>query len=102
MSDADHEWRAKLQRVSLVIETDFSQEEVHEAQSKYGAAARALLARGFSHNEIVKKYPALTLLVLVGHASVGYEEGRYWEGFWQELGLAPNQDFERVLRHSIA
>jgi hypothetical protein len=101
MSDAEHEWRMKLKAVNLVIETDFSAEQVRQVQARYGPAARALLRRDFAPHEIVKKYPALTLMILVGHAALSYEEGKYWEGFWDDLGLPRDQDFERVLRHSI-
>ena len=101
MSDAEYEWRMKLKAVNLVIETDFTADQIHEAQGKWGAAARALLVRAFEPYEIVKKYPALTLTILVGQAALSYEEGRYWDSFWAEVGLARDADFERVLRHSI-
>ena len=34
MSDADFEWRQRLKPVNLVIETNFSEDEVREAQRK--------------------------------------------------------------------
>jgi hypothetical protein len=55
MSDAEYEWRMKLKAVNLVIETDFTADQIHEAQGKWGAAARALLVRAFEPHEIVKK-----------------------------------------------
>lgn len=101
MSDAEYEWRTKLKPVNLVIETDFTAEEIRRAQTKYGNAARRLLSRGFQHREIIKKYPALTLLILVGHAALAYDQGAYWESFWEELDLRRDADFETVLRQSI-
>jgi hypothetical protein len=47
MSDAEYEWRMKLKPVNLVIETDFSPEQIHEVQARYGSAARALIRRDF-------------------------------------------------------
>ena len=47
ISDEEHRWRALLQPVSLVIETDFSEHDVREAQRKYGAMV-AKAARPFS------------------------------------------------------
>jgi hypothetical protein len=61
MSDADYHWRQRLGPVNLVIETDFSAEEVREAQRNVGRAAQHLLNAGWSHGQIIKRYPALTL-----------------------------------------
>ncbi|BBX04652.1 hypothetical protein BST36_27465 [Mycolicibacterium moriokaense] len=102
LSDAEYDWRAKLKPVNLVIETDFTAEEIDETKRKWGQAARQLLLRDLSYSDVVKRFPALTLLILVGHASLYYEEGRFWDSFWTDVGLPHNQDFERVLRHSIA
>lgn len=101
MSDADYEWRQRLQPVNLVIETDFTADEVREAQRNFGAAARQLLNQGTTPKQIIKRYPALTLMILVGHASLAYVEGAYWEGFWGELGMGRNPEFENEIRHSF-
>src|SRR5690625_6563457 len=87
MSDADYEWRTRLRGINLVVEADFTAEEIWTAQKKYGAASQYLLnrPRRLIHDEIIQKYPALTLVILVGHASLGYDQGRYWESFWEEL-----------------
>lgn len=101
MSDADFEWRTRLGPVRLVIETDFSADEVRSAQSKYGSTAKYLLDRGWTYKKIIKRYPALTLLILVGHAAVAYDHGAYWESFWDELGLPHDADFEIEIRRNI-
>lgn len=101
MSDHEYEWRTRLTPVKLVVETDFSEHEVREAQKRYGAAARHLLARGETHDGFLRTYPALTLLVLVGHASLDYDQGRYWESFWEELGCGQDQDFENAIRRNL-
>lgn len=102
LSDAEFEWRQKLKPASLVIETDFTPSQVRTAKLRWGQAANALKKRGYSYAEIIKRYPALTLLILVGHAALDYEEGRFWERFWDDVGLARDQDFESALRHGIA
>lgn len=101
MSDSEYEWRTRLQPAKLVIETDFSAEEVREAQRKFGAASLHLLKQGVSYQSIIKRYPALTLMILVGHASLAYDHGAYWESFWDELGIARDAEFERVIRRSV-
>lgn len=101
MSDEEHRWRALLQRVSLVIEADFSEEEVREAQRKFGAAVRQLEKQDVPHLEIIKRYPALTLLTLVGHAALAYDHGAFWESYWEELGLVRDADFENDIRRSL-
>jgi hypothetical protein len=101
MSDTDYEWRTRLQPVNLVIETDFSADEVRTAQRKYGAAARHLLNQGARHDRIIKRFPALTLMILVGHASLAYDHGAYWESFWDELGTSRDADFENEIRRNV-
>jgi hypothetical protein len=101
MSDTDFDWRERLKPVNLVIETDFSADEVRTAQSKYGTAAGHLLTRGWTHRNIIKRYPALTLMILVGHAALAYDQGAYWESFWDELGMPRCADFENEIRRSV-
>ena len=101
MSDADYSWRQRLEPVNLVIETDFTAAEVLEAQRNFGSAARQLLNQGSTPKQIVKRYPALTLMILVGHASIAYVEGAYWEDFWQKLGMGRNPEFETEIRQSF-
>src|SRR5690625_2175095 len=103
MSDADYEWRTRLRGINLVVEADFTAEEIWTAQKKYGAASQYLLnrPRRLIHDEIIQKYPALTLVILVGHASLGYDQGRYWERFWEELDLPRDSEFENTIRRSL-
>lgn len=103
MSDADFEWRERLKRINLVVEADFTADEIWAAQKKYGAASQHLLNRPqrLIHDEIIQKYPALTLVILVGHAALAYDQGKYWESFWEELGLPRDIEFENTLRRNI-
>jgi hypothetical protein len=101
MSDADYHWRQRLEPVNLVIETDFSADEVREAQRNVGRAAQHLLNNGWSHGKIIKRYPALTLVTLVGHAALAYDHGAYWESFWDEIGVTRNAEFEGEIRRQL-
>lgn len=101
ISDEEYRWRALLQPVSLVIEADFSEDDVREAQRKFGAMVRQLEKQEIPYRKIIKRYPALTLLTLVGHASLAYDHGAYWESYWDELEMARNADFENDIRRSI-
>lgn len=101
MSDKDFEWRTRLKPVNLVIEADISADDVRNAQSRYGAAAGHLINRGWTHEKIIKRFPALTLMILVGHAALAYDHGAYWESFWEELGMARDAEFENALRRSV-
>ena len=101
MSDKDFEWHQRLKPVNLVVETNFAADEVREAQSKYGTTAQQLLRRGWTHKEIIRRYPALTLVTLVGHAALAYDHGAYWESYWDELGISRDSEFENELRRSV-
>lgn len=102
MSDAEYEWRARLQPVNLVIETDYSAGEIRTAQSKLGATVQALTKRDVPYSKVIKRYSAVTLVTLVGHASLAYDHGAYWESYWDELGMARSTDFENeIRRHTV-
>ncbi|WP_167106456.1 hypothetical protein [Mycobacterium sp. DL592] len=102
ISDADYEWRQRLAPVRLVIETDFTADEVREAQNNFGREAEHLVKQGWSHEKIIKRYPALTLVSLVGHAALAYDQGAYWQSFWEELGLSHDADFENEIRRQLS
>ncbi|MBB2769116.1 UNVERIFIED_ORG: hypothetical protein GGE11_000011 [Mycolicibacterium obuense] len=101
LSDTDYHWRQRLQPVNLVIEANFSIDEVRHAQQRYGAAARQLFLRGVPYRKFIRRYPALTLLVLVGHAALEYDQGKYWDSFWDELGIPRDADFETEIRKNL-
>lgn len=101
MGDREFEWRQRLAPVSLVIETDFTEHEIREAQKRYGATARQLAIRGWTYQRIIQRFPALTTAVLVGHAALEYDHGAYWDSFWTELGMPRDADFENDLRRSF-
>lgn len=101
LSDVDYEWRQRLLPVSLIIETDFSADEVREAQRKFGIEVRDLRNKGVPVSKIIRRYPGLLLMILVGHASLAYDQGAYWESFWEKLGLSRDQEFETAIRHAI-
>lgn len=101
MSDEEYRLRQSLEQVSLVVETNFSAAEIREAQRRYGQTAAETLLRGYHHREIIKKYPALTLTTLVGHAALAYDHGAYWDDFWAELGRDRDSNFENALRHQL-
>ncbi|NKS02553.1 hypothetical protein GS528_16320 [Rhodococcus hoagii] len=40
-------------------------------------------------------------MTLIGHAGLAYEQGRFWDSYWEELALEADDEFEHVLRHSL-
>lgn len=101
MSDEEHRLRQALKPVSLVVETNFATDEIRRIQYQYGQAVTALLGRGYAPRDIIKKYPALTLVALVGHAALAYDQGAYWDEFFAELGRPRDLNFENALRQSM-
>ena len=101
MSDAERHWRERLAPVNLVIESDFSEDEVREAQRNYGAAATSMFRSGYACTDVIKRFPAITLITLVGHAAVSYNQGAYWDEYWAQLGRYRDPDFETALRRHL-
>lgn len=99
-SAEDHRLGAELKKAELYFELDLPASKVDEVHTLFGRlAAREL--RTMDMDVFIKKYPALTLVALVGNAGVSYERRRYWETFWQSVALTPHQDYEAELRHSL-
>ena len=101
LSDEDHRFRAALEAVNLGVELNLTADEVRDAQSKFGVVAERMLLAGWKPKDIIKKYPALTIAVLVGHAALAYDQGAYWDGFWKELGIYRDPNFESALRQNL-
>ncbi|MGW4364327.1 hypothetical protein ACWEKT_01665 [Nocardia takedensis] len=89
-----------LRQVGLFIETGLDMDEIARARELFGRLARDL-GRRLGMRSITERYPALTLTTLIGHAGLAYDQGRYWESFWAEADLTPDQEFEAVLRTGL-
>ncbi|WP_137876346.1 hypothetical protein [Rhodococcus sp. Q] len=98
----DEEFRIRqgLDKVDLFFELNLDEDELRRAQELFGRLVHQSRRAG-THTTLIGRYPALTLAALVGHAGLAYEQGRYWESFWDELDLERDQDFENALRHSL-
>lgn len=90
----------ELRRVSLFVELNLDADEIARSTDLYAQMIRRYhRARG--PEWIVTKFPALTLTTLIGHAGLYYDRNRYWDSFWEELGLPRDPDFESVLRDAL-
>lgn len=101
LSDEEYRLRAALEPVNLAVELNLTAHEVRTAQSRYGVAADAMFRRGLKYGDIIKRYPALTIAILTGHAALAYDHGAYWDGFFSELGIPRDQNFESALRQHL-
>ena len=70
-----------LKPVNLVIETNFSGTRCEASASSAPRSVTCEVAayRRRTHQEI----SGLALAILVGHASLTYDHGAYWDSFWQ-------------------
>ncbi|MCK0093733.1 hypothetical protein MWU77_23465 [Rhodococcus sp. F64268] len=101
LADTELEMAGRLDQVNLIVRADFEESEVHRLQGFYGIASKRSRLRRRPVREFVAQYPALTLTVLAGHAALAYEQGRYWESFWEELGVPKTLAFESALRECV-
>jgi len=99
----DEEFRIRrgLEKVDLFFEFNLDEDELRRCQELFGRIA-VHDVRLHDSSRLIKRYPGLTLATLVGHAGLAYDQGRYWESFWDELGLERDQDFENALRKALA
>ncbi|MFE6864519.1 hypothetical protein [Nocardia sp. NPDC057668] len=98
----DEEFRLsrELARVRMVFELDLDDDEICRVRELFGAMAVRFGSR-LGARPLIRKYPALCLITLVGHAGLAYDQGRYWESFFAELGMDRDQDFENALRAEL-
>ncbi len=88
----------QLERASLVVEINLDENRIKQIQEIYGIHAREKLRLAAAPDAVIREYPALTLAVLVGHAAIGYEQNRYWDDFFEILGLERTQSLEQEFR----
>lgn len=98
----DEEFRLgrALDRGASFLELNLDEDEVRQVQEILGGMAVSYVPR-YGAATLARKYPALTLVSLVGHAALAYDQGRYWESFWGELGIDRDQSFENTLRQEL-
>ena len=101
LSDQEFEITRRLEKASLVVEINLDEDEIRRAQDMYGRQAAEMLRVGKAAEDVIAKYPALTLAILVGQAALGYEQHRYWDEFFARLDLPREQAFEQALRKSL-
>nr|WP_237421899.1 hypothetical protein [Gordonia sp. SID5947] len=99
-SDEDFRIRQLLDGVSLFFELNLNEDELRRAQELFGRLTAREINSG-TQSTLIKRYPALTLTTMIGHAGLAYEQGKYWDSFWDELSIDRDQDFESQLRHSL-
>ncbi|WP_405135705.1 hypothetical protein [Nocardia sp. NBC_01388] len=91
----------ELDGVVLFLELNLDEDEIRRAQEIFGGIAAKCLASGRGPAAVIRMFPALTLTSLIGHAGLAYDQGRYWESFWAELGLDQDPEFENALRGAL-
>lgn len=99
-SDEEFRIRQALRDVGLFFELNLDEDELRRAQELFGRLVTREMGSG-THSTLVRRYPALTLTTMIGHAGLSYEHGRYWDSFWEELGVDRDQEFEGQLRHGL-
>lgn len=100
--DREFEFAQALRGVSLVIETNVDEDMLLRTAEMFGRYA-ARLHRVYDRTgaEIVKQFPALTLVALVGHAATDYEQNRFWVSFWEKLDIEREQSLEHDFRRAV-
>ncbi|MEE2032319.1 hypothetical protein [Rhodococcus chondri] len=101
LSDQEFEIMRRLEKASLVVEINLDEDEIRRTQDMYGRQAADMLRLAVPPEDVIAKYPALTLAILVGQAALGYEQHRYWDEFFARLDLPREQPFEQALRKSL-
>ncbi|MCK0093735.1 hypothetical protein MWU77_23475 [Rhodococcus sp. F64268] len=101
LSDQEFELTRRLEKAALVVEINLDEDEIRRAQEMYGRQAADMLRVGRTAEDVIAKYPALTLAILVGQAALGYEQHRYWDEFFARLDLPREQSVEHALRKSL-
>ena len=101
LSDQEFEVTRRLEKAALVVEINLDEDEIRRAQGLYGRHAANVLRLGGTPENVIAKYPALTLAILVGQAALGYEQARYWDEFFARLDMPREPAFEQALRKSM-
>ncbi|GGC68128.1 hypothetical protein IEU95_02910 [Hoyosella rhizosphaerae] len=102
LSDREYETVRLLERATLVIEAHPGRDEVDELCAAYAQYASRISGPSLSAGTaLVRKYPALTLLIMVMHASEESRASDFWESFWKRLGIQRESKAETELRQAV-
>lgn len=101
LSDKEFEIRRLLERASLVLEINLAEDDLRQIQFFYGESLADALRRDSPPSTVIKKYPALTLAIVVWQAALRYEQAKYWDEFFTELGLDRDQNVENAFRQAL-
>jgi hypothetical protein len=101
LSDKEYEVRRLLERASLVLEVNLNEDDLRQIQFFYGERLAEAIRRDIPITSVIKKYPALTVAILVWQAALRYEQAKYWDEFFTELGVDREHNVEQVFRHAL-
>ncbi|WP_397518904.1 hypothetical protein [Rhodococcus pyridinivorans] len=101
LSDREYEVRRLLERASLVLEVNLNEDDLRQIQFFYGERLAEAIRRDIPVTSVIKKYPALTVAILVWQAALRYEQAKYWDEFFTELGVDRDQNVEQAFRHAL-
>ncbi|NLU64270.1 hypothetical protein HCA61_18655 [Rhodococcus sp. HNM0563] len=101
LSDKEFEVRQLLERASLVVEINLSEDDLRQIQLFYGERVANAVRTDVPVTTVIRRFPALTLAILVGQAALRYEQTRYWDEFFTELGLDRDEAVADVFRHEL-
>src|SRR5690606_39868432 len=76
----------ELGRVSVFVELNLDADEIARSAELFAQMVRKY-RRALGPERLIRKFPALALTTLIGHAGMYYDRNRYWDSFWEELDL---------------
>ncbi|MEJ9079606.1 hypothetical protein WKY82_14385 [Gordonia malaquae] len=94
-ADIETTIRERFAPVALVVEANFTPDELCEAQRRLGALMRDMPAG--AHIALITRHPALIITALVGHATIRKSDHDFWDGFFTAIGVDADQSFSAAV-----
>lgn len=104
-SESLHDWEdalaPRLESATLAVEVDLTESALSRLLLVYGRRFQLSRARRTPTSRFISRFPASTLVALVGVASTEFENNTYWTHFFEAIGIEHTAPDENAMRSSV-
>jgi hypothetical protein len=94
LREREEVYRERLERASLVVEADYSLQDVKTICEAFGFAHNWHVRAGRDNDCAFIRYSNCLLIAMVGTAATSPETNTFWPAFWSATGITPTQDLQ--------
>ena len=94
LTEREEVYRDRLERASLVVEADYSSQDVETICRSFGLVHDWHVRAGRAEERAFSRYPNCLLVAMVGTAATSPEANTFWPAFWSSTGITQSQELQ--------